>query len=414
MKSVSKAALAAAVLIGLPLTAGAPALAQKKDEKIVASPEFRKAFTAAQKAANATDLADEETKVAAAEAVAKNADEKYYIALIRYDLETKKKNNVGRAAALDQVLPAGKITGANLGNLYFVRGQLFAQEKKYAEALAQYAKAKEHGSTEPDLALQTAVAKLNTKDVNGFAAALDEAIKQRESTGQKAPDTWYKLAVSELYKSGNKAGAADWLSRQLRAYPSAEAWRSSLVVYQEQAKEKGVTLDVDQRLDLLRLMRAAGAMAGENDYYLYAAAAQTRGLPRETKSVIDEGRANGKVPRVSADIDRLYATADRQEKADVPLAGEEKRAGAAPKGDIAMQVGDAYLGAREYAKAVELYRLALQKGGVDANVVNTRMGIALALSGQKAEAKAAFATVTAGPRGDIARFWTAWVDQPAA
>ncbi len=64
------------------------------------------------------------------------------------------------------------------------------------------------------------------------------------------------------------------------------------------------------------------------------------------------------------------------------------------------------------AKAVELYQLALSKGGVDADEINTRIGIAHARAGQSAEAKAAFAKVTNGPRGEIANFWSLYVDQP--
>ncbi|MEG3179954.1 hypothetical protein [Sphingomonas sp. LT1P40] len=418
MKSVSKAAIAAAVIFGAPMLAGiAPVAAQ--DKKAEAAPlkvsaNFRKAITEAEAAAKGTDRAAEEAKVAALEALVTNADEKFFAAKMRYDLETKKQNNVGRGTALDTLIASGRITGPDLGNLHFVRGQLLAQDKKYPQALEQYAKAKAAGGNQPDLPLQRAVAQLQTKDVTGGVASLDEAIKAREAAGQKAPETWYKIAVSELYKSGNKAGAAEWLSRQLAAYPSADTWRSSLLVFIEQANAKGVALDADQRLDLLRLMRASKAMGGENDYFEYADAAQRRGLPWEAKSVIEEGRANGKVPAGSARMNQLYTTAVAREKAEGPLAPEEKRAAAAPKGDIAMQTGDAYLGTRNHAKAVELYRLALQKGGVDTNLVNTRLGIALAMAGQKAEAKTAFAAVTGSPRGDIARFWSAWLDQPAA
>ena len=51
---------------------------------------------------------------------------------------------------------------------------------------------------------------------------------------------------------------------------------------------------------------------------------------------------------------------------------------------------------------------ALQKGGEDANLVNTRLGAALALAGRRAEAEAAFRAVT-GPRADLAGFWLAWL-----
>src|SRR3546814_12497972 len=42
---------------------------------------------------------------------------------------------------------------------------------------------------------------------------------------------------------------------------------------------------------LMRLMRAAGAMKGESDYYEYANSAYMKGLPGEAKAVIDEGVA---------------------------------------------------------------------------------------------------------------------------
>lgn len=418
MKSVSKVALSAAIVLGMPALATAlPAAAQDKKQEAAQfkmSAEFRKAAVEAQEAAKGTDVALEEGKVAALEGVSANPDEKFFAAKMRYELETKKKNNAGRGAALDTLIASGKITGADLGNLHFVRGQLLAQDKKYAEALPHYAKAKELGANQPDLPLQRAVALFQTKDPNGGVASLDEAIKAQEAAGQKAPETWYKIAVSEMYKSGNKAAAAEWLNRQIAAYPGADAWRSSLLIYLEQLQAKGVTLDPDQRLDVLRLMRASKAMGGESDYLQYADVAQRRGLPGEVKSVIDEGRASGKVTKTNAQINQLYTTADKQEKAEVGLAGEEKRAAGAAKGDVAMQTGDAYLGQRNYAKAVEMYRLALQKGSVDANVVNTRLGIALALSGQKAEAKTAFGAVTGTPRADIAKFWTTWLDMPAA
>ena len=65
-----------------------------------------------------------------------------------------------------------------------------------------------------------------------------------------------------------------------------------------------------------------------------------------------------------------------------------------------------------FLKAAALYRAALQKGSIDANLANTRLGMALALAGQKAEAEAAFKAVT-GPRADIAGYWLVWLGQSA-
>ena len=75
---------------------------------------------------------------------------------------------------------------------------------------------------------------------------------------------------------------------------------------------------------------------------------------------------------------------------------------------IARVVADALFGYARYTEAAEMYRLALSKGGEDANLVNTRLGATLALAGQRAEAEAALRAVT-GPRAELAALWLAWL-----
>ena len=45
---------------------------------------------------------------------------------------------------------------------------------------------------------------------------------------------------------------------------------------------------------------------------------------------------------------------------------------------------------------------------MDANLVNTRLGIALSMAGQRADAEAAFRKVT-GVRAPLANLWIAWL-----
>ncbi len=77
-----------------------------------------------------------------------------------------------------------------------------------------------------------------------------------------------------------------------------------------------------------------------------------------------------------------------------------------------MAVGDSYYSLAQYPQAVTQYRLALSKGGVDADRVNTRLGIALARSGDLPGGKAAL-TQVGGNWSNTARFWTVWTDQQA-
>ena len=52
----------------------------------------------------------------------------------------------------------------------------------------------------------------------------------------------------------------------------------------------------------------------------------------------------------------------------------------------------------------------LTKGGVDGALASSRLGIALALAGRKAEAETAFRSVT-GPRAELASLWLLWLNQ---
>ena len=116
-----------------------------------------------------------------------------------------------------------------------------------------------------------------------------------------------------------------------------------------------------------------------------------------------------------ADAKTLVAQANKAIALDKPFAVQEKQAQASKDGALASQTADAYLGAGNYAKAIEYYNLALQKGGpINADEVNTHLGIAMALSGDKAGAKAKFAAVATAPRTDIANLWTTYADAPAA
>lgn len=421
MKSVSKAALAAAVLLAAPYAVSAPAVAQKKQKeeapKIKVSDAFRKAAIEIEGLINAKDFAGAAGKLDALAALATNDDETFFVANFRLQTAANLKDDAATIRALDALIAHPKTAPTELGRFNFFRGDLTLKVKKHAEALPFLIKARDLGYAPngTNLNLLIAQAQLDSGQIDAGVTSIDAAIKGEEAAGRKAPETWYKFAVDRLYRGGKKAAASEWLGRQMAAYPSVQGWRATVLIYMEQAREKGVAMDADLQLDLFRLMRAAKAMGGEADYIEYADLAQRRGLPWEAKAVIEEGRAAGKILAGNTAANELYRSATVREKAEGSLAGEEKTAAAAANGTAAKNVGDAYLGSRNFAKAVELYRLALQKGGVDANLVNTRLGIALAMQGQKDEAKTAFQAVATAPRSEIARFWTTWIDQtPAA
>lgn len=410
MTIVSKAALTAMLALGGIATVAttAPAAVQRNKKGADGAPalkvgeEFRKAASAAQAAIQANDNATAETQLAAAEALVKNDDEKYFAAQLRLPLAARTKNNAGMKSAIDTLLADPRTQ--DKARLAFVRGDIARQEKDYAGAMRYLQQAQQLGYQDENLTLMIAQTHFDTNNAQAGVAELEKAVQAKKAAGQPVPDSWYDLAVAKLYGAKDSAGVSKWLKLQLADYPTAKNWRRSLLVWRDSA-----TLDDQARLDLFRLMRQTKAMADQNDYLEYADIAYRVGLPFETKSVIDEGRAAGKIQ--SSGAATLYGEAQQAIKIEGSLASLETKAKAGT-GRQAANMGDAYLGSGNYAKAAEMYRLALQKGGVDAQTVNLRLGNALVGTGNKAEAATAFAGVTQQPKAEIATFWKQWLDTP--
>ena len=421
MTFITRAALAAALTMGLSTTAMvAPAAAQKNKKGDDGAPQLklsdavRKPVAAAQAALAANDTATALAQLATAEAAAKTDDERYIVAALRLKPAAEGGDRSKMIPVLDALIANPKTPAADLPRYTYFRGALAFEAKRNQEALPYLIKARELGYSSPELPLQIAQASVDSGNISGGVAEINKAIDAETAAGRKAPQAWYDYAISRLYNSGDRAQSAVWLKKSIAAYPTPQNWRKMIIIYRDGDKGGRTALDKGQRLDLYRLLGATNALADQGDYLEFADLALQFGLPAEAVRVIDAGRSKGIVPAANGSAKQIYAQAQDGVKRDTPLATLEKQANAAANGKAAASTADAYLAAGEYAKASTLYRTALQKGGVDASLVNLHLGIALAQSGQKAEAKTAFAAVTAGANADIAGFWTQWVDQSGA
>lgn len=430
MKTISKLALVAAFATGASSMAlTAPAFAKDKKADAAAtvklSPEVQKPGLAAQTALTAKDYATAQTAIDQVDAAAKTDYEKYIGAALRYQLESEKLvaaqtanpnapiNETTLATPLDALITNPATPAADRGRYAYRRGALAFNGKQYPIALQYFAKAKELGYSDPNLPLQIIKAKMDSGDVAGATADLDASITQMSASGQKAPEEYYRYAIAKSYAAKRKPETMAWLKKWITAYPSAKNWRDVLILSGIQ-KDALITLDEPQKVDIFRLMRATNSLADQTDYLQYADSVNRRGLPSEAQAVIKEGLASGKIPASNTMAKGLLADATKNIAADGPLSGLEKRAATAPNGKLAAGTADAYLGQNNYTKSIELYRLALTKGGVDADDVNLHLGIALARSGDKAGAASAFSSVKAAPKADIAGLWTTWLGAPAA
>ncbi|MDO7843029.1 PgaA family protein [Sphingomonas immobilis] len=428
MMQGSKIAIAAALTIGLAgLTVAAPASA-KKEEKAASgfnpnnmSPAVRTPAAAAQTALAATppDLATAEAKVTEADAVAKNDSDRYILAKFKLQIADQKMraapagtaSDAGLAAPLDALL-ANPITTAEEKKQYAnFRGGIAYNQKQYAQAAQFFTQAKDLGLQNPDLLLNIARSKAEAGDVAGGMNDLDAAVKVETAAGKKAPEAWYLYAISRLYKAGLNDQVDTWTQSWLAAYGSKENWRKAIYTFGFSGPSAAKLTDRN-RIDLYRLMRATNSLAGAKEYIDYAEASIKTGLPTEAKATVKEGLDTKIIPAGNPTATDFAKQANEMIAADKPLAVQEKAALAAPKGDLANFAGDAYLGERNYAKAVEMYKLAGTKGVADNDRLNLHLGIAQALGGDKEGAKAVLAKVTGSPNSAIAKLWITWIVTP--
>jgi hypothetical protein len=228
----------------------------------------------------------------------------------------------------------------------------------------------------------------------------------QKASGQAVPESWYRVALGQAELAKLKPQAVKIGSALVTSYPSTRNWHDALGIYRNLT-----TADRDTEIDIYRLMRATKAISDSNEYADYTRDLSNAGLPGELRAVLDEGIAGHHINVADQRFASLHSAAAGRIAADkASLPAEERKALAAPTGAVAAGVASAYFGYGNYAKAIELYRTALKKGSVDANVVNTRLGMALAFSGQKAEAESAFKAV-GGPRAELTPYLLAWLAQ---
>lgn len=407
-------------LPGVALVATAPVALAKEKEKAAAaqySPAFIQAVQPLQKAVQAKDWAGAKSQIDAVEAKASTPDDKYAASSLRYQIGASTDDNTQLKQGILGMLDSGRASPEALPQLEGMAGQFALQGGDADGAIQHLEKAVAFPGVDPQFfyilaesyfskGVKQAGGKITPETQPLFIKGLgylQQGIDGLKAAGKPVPAAYYDRG-SEIALAVKAPDAAKWALASVQQNGSPAAWYSLLTGYQDAHP----TLPRGEQLDLYRLMAQAGAIRSASEYSEYADLALKSGLVGEVKASIDQGRAAGKVQPTQ--INDLYGIASGQIAKDrASLPASEADAAKAPNGKLAVSTADAYLGYGDNAKAAALYRLGLQKGGVDANEVNTRLGIALARSGDTAGATAAFAAVSAGTRKDIAGMWALWL-----
>ncbi|HEX8443799.1 MAG TPA: hypothetical protein VF631_09140 [Allosphingosinicella sp.] len=343
----------------------------------------------------------------AAQAVASSDYARYLVANQMFAIAAGRNDAALQSAAVEALIASGNVPATELPALYRARAS-FVQRS--SDARRQEAGLTQHLERTPN-DLEALAALSEMKEVLRKPAEalrlLDRAIEIRRTSGQPVPETWYKRALRLAFDTRLAPESMKYARALLELYPTPSNWRDATHVYRTLAGS-----DPAAALDAMRLNRSAKALGGERDYLELAQALSAGGLAAESKSVLDEGVASRMIDPAEGQFKALLASSAKQAAAQrTGLAARQTKASAAQTtGAEALAVADATFATGNYARAAEFYGAALAKGGVDAGLVNNRLGISLALAGRRPEAEAALRAVS-GPRAELASLWLLWLNQ---
>ncbi|MEQ6332360.1 hypothetical protein [Sphingobium sp. MK2] len=417
-----------ALVLALAVSGGAvsaPAFAAKKEEKkagpkLNVTPDVIKSLQAAQKAAEAQDFAGAKAALAEADSKAVSNDDKYQIGAIKLNTSIAAKDTALQSEALTQMLDSGLTPPEQAAQFNSVAAGQALDAKNYDLAIqraqAALAAGAKSETINPTLA-QAYFGKAGTTNAaaepaRGFnvqgLAALKAAADAMKASGQQVPAQWYQIGVGRA-EAAKLPEVTEWAKMAYEAEPSGTNLRTLVRLFQR----ANPNITNRENLDVLRLLSASDGLVVAGDYLEFAEMASKTGIYGEVKSSIDLGRSKN-VLNANQGAD-LYQTATARISGDKSTLGAaEADARKAANGKIAAATADAYLGYGDYAKAAAMFELAKEKGGVDADEVNTRMGIAKLKAGDNAAAKAAFEAVQGGARKQIAGLWLAYLGSKGA
>ena len=413
MRSISTLALAVAVA---GMSVAAPALAKDKPPAVKYTPAVAKGYNDGRKALDAGDIAGATTDYQAAKAAAQNDDDRFVAGQLAVAIGQKSNNTAILGEGVDMMLASGKALPEQKAQLYDNQGRIAYAAKDYRKAEEAFAQAQQAGSKDEQLVpVLVQTMQLNGETLKALTT-LNAAIDANVAANQPTPQEWYQRGLSIGF-GAVKSNPADLpqitdattqiTKKWVAAYPTKSNWHDALLTYTSQVKAS-----TDVQIDVFRLLRAAGALSGDSDYREYAEDVYLR-YPNEAKSVLQEGSSKGILNLAgkndASEVLGIVTGKTQADQASLPAADKSARASANGKG--ALTTADAYVSYGDYPKAIDLYKVAATKGGVDAGTVALHMGWAQALSGDAAGAKQTFATVT-GVRKPIAEFWAVHLDHP--
>lgn len=356
----------------------------------------------------ATDLAATRAQLEAAAAAIQNDDDKFIVGQLMLQLGVKMQQ-AGQPADQVQALQgrglrlaveSNRLTLAQRSTYFGFLGNMASGAEDWTQALSDYENALRYNPNNVEAAIQLARAQFRGGNAEAGYTAADRAFAAAREQGMDIPGSWVTLPLNAALAARDVNRIGTYGAMLVSVEPTPSVWSQTLLGYAAAAQ-----FDDQSTLDMMRLLRATGSLESAT-YNEYANLAMRRGFPGEAQSVIDQARAAGIT--INSDVSTEVQARLSGDRAG--LADGRRSAQAASNGLEALNTADAYASYGEYDTALELYRLASEKGGVDAGLINLRMAATLVAANQAGQARQAFEAIT-GARQPMAKFWLAYLAQ---
>jgi tetratricopeptide (TPR) repeat protein len=407
MRSTSKfltALLVGALFVG---GAGAAKVAHAADDKPKVSRAVAKPLQAAKEAMDAKKYPEALEKLKEVEGISGKTPYDEYLMNELYGFVYVRTNQFPEAAkSLEAGLNAGFLEPADVPNRVKALAQVNYQIKNYDKAIEFGERALKSSGADDDMFTLVAQAHYIKNDFKGTEKFVNDYVDEQVKAGKTPKEQTLQLLMSSCVKQDDQDCTTKALEKLVSYYPKPDYWQNLLYsMFQQQGQTEKSLLHV------YRLASEVDVLKRPDDYTEFAQLAIEAGSPGEAQSILEKGMSKN-VFTDARSLDknkRLLESAKKQAASDkATLDKIASDAAAAKTGDKDVSVGLAYLGYKEYDKAVQALSRGLGKPGVQ-NEAEARLllGIAELGAGRKDEAQKAFKAVKGDARLErLANLWS--------
>ncbi len=301
---------------------------------------------------------------------------------------------------------AGKVGGAELGQIAEQLASAYAQQRNNGKASEWLAKAVAAGNHSASIKQLQSYLQSVSGDYGAIARDAGAAISAAEQAGRRPEEGDLLRLADAQQRSANNAGYSHTLEKLLSYYPKKDYWNAHL---SRLPRKPGFG---DRfALDVMRLRLASGTLTKTEDFMEMAQLALQAGLAGEGRRIVEQGYKVG-VLGTGAEAgrhQRLKDLALKQEgELKAAIAGQASDAAGQKDGNDLVKVGFAYVTLGDVDQGIALIEKGIAKGGLkrpeDAKL---RLGMAQLQSAKTKDKATQTLRSVQGSDGaaEVARLW---------